>query len=74
MISSVEHTAAALALLFLSFACAVPSAQTVHVWERQEVVLTAAQLYKNPYTDVTVWVALTGPGFKNCDREYRRPS
>ena len=35
-----------------------------HVWEKQEVVLTASQQFKNGYTDVTVWVDLTGPDFK----------
>ena len=36
----------------------------VHVWEKQEVTLTASQKYANAYTDVTVWVDLTGPNFK----------
>ena len=46
--------------LFLAFAyCGLAA----HVWEKQEVTLTAAGSYKNPYTDVTVWVHLTGPGF-----------
>jgi hypothetical protein len=35
----------------------------VHVWERQELTLTAAHPPTNPYTDVVVWVDLTGPGF-----------
>ena len=35
----------------------------VHVWERQEITFTATNSYKNPYTDVVVWVDLTGPGF-----------
>jgi hypothetical protein len=35
----------------------------VHVWEKQELTLTAANTYKNAYTDVTVWVDLEGPGF-----------
>ena len=39
-------------------------APSVHVWEKQELTFTAAQTYANPYTDVTVWVDLTGPGFK----------
>jgi hypothetical protein len=42
----------------------VLSAQnTIHVWEKQELTLTAANSYKNAYTDVTVWVDLVGPGF-----------
>ncbi len=36
---------------------------TIHVWEMQELTLTSEQRYKNPYTDVTVWVELSGPGF-----------
>lgn len=39
------------------------AASPVHVWEKQEVTLTAAESYANPYTDVTVWVDLTGPHF-----------
>ncbi len=35
-----------------------------HPWEKQEVTLSAARSYANPYTDVTVWVDLTGPGFQ----------
>src|SRR5271167_3374229 len=43
----------------------VAFAQTsVHVWDKQEVTLTASQTYANAYTDVTVWVDLTGPNFK----------
>ena len=40
---------------------AVPN--EVHVWEKQELTFTAANSYKNAYTDVIVWVDLTGPGF-----------
>jgi hypothetical protein len=35
----------------------------VHVWEMQQLSFTAANTYKNAYTDVTVWVDLVGPGF-----------
>ncbi len=35
----------------------------VHVWEKIELTLTAREAYANPYTDVTVWVDLEGPGF-----------
>ena len=39
----------------------------VHVWEKVEVTLTADGRFENPYTDVTVWVDLEGPGFrKRC--------
>jgi|SRR5579871_337303 len=51
---------AALACLFSSPTLAAD----VHVWEKQELTFTASQLSANPYTDVTVWVDLTGPGFQ----------
>lgn len=49
---------------FIFTACSIPEPQgTVHVWEKQELTLTAENSYDNPYTDVTVWVDLSGPGF-----------
>lgn len=36
----------------------------VHVWEKAEITLHAANAYENPYTDVDVWVDLQGPGFQ----------
>src|SRR5688572_11331818 len=44
---------------FHSVAIAVP----IHVWEMQELSFTSDSSYKNAYTDVTVWVDLSGPGF-----------
>ena len=35
-----------------------------HVWEKQELTFTAARTFANPYIDATVWVDLSGPGFK----------
>ena len=35
----------------------------MHVWEKQELTFKATSQYRNPYTEVTVWVDLTGPGF-----------
>ena len=35
----------------------------VHVWEKHEIELTCERTYANAYTDATVWVDLTGPGF-----------
>src|ERR1035437_10813774 len=52
-----------LSLLFVLAASPGLSAG-VHVWERQELVLTYTGTFANPYTDVTGWVDLTGPGFK----------
>ena len=34
-----------------------------HVWEKQELTLTSANAFGNPYTDVVVWVDLKGPDF-----------
>ena len=43
------------------------NAKTYHVWEKVEIVFVAKAKYENPYTDVTVWVDLKGPGFdKRC--------
>lgn len=33
------------------------------IWEKIEVELTAQNTYENPYTEVTVWIDLKGPGF-----------
>jgi hypothetical protein len=32
----------------------------VHVWEKQELTFNAVNSYKNHYTDVNIWVDLTG--------------
>lgn len=37
--------------------------RTIHMWEVYEIVLKSECSYDNPYTDVTVWVDLKGPGF-----------
>jgi len=42
-------------------AWSAPAAATAHPWEKQELTFTCAGSYANPYTDVTVWVDLTGP-------------
>ena len=42
----------------------IPANAAVHIWEKQELTLTSARSFPNPYTDVTVWVDLTGPNFK----------
>lgn len=51
-----------LTFLLLSF-FELASAQVVHVWEMQEITLKAKRNYKNPYTDIDIWIDLTGPGF-----------
>jgi hypothetical protein len=52
------------ALVFATFHFVALAAPAIHVWETQQLTFTAANSYKNPYTDVTVWVDLSGPGFK----------
>ena len=47
----------------LSFSFALPALAAPHVWEKQELSFTAAGHFANPYTDVTIWVDLTGPHF-----------
>lgn len=42
---------------------ALPAATAVHVWEKQELAFTSSGSYANPYTDVIVWIDLTGPNF-----------
>lgn len=37
--------------------------QDIHAWEMKELTFTAENSYENPYTDVTLWVDLKGPGF-----------
>jgi hypothetical protein len=57
-----------LAVLWVLIALARPAptvfAETVGVWEKVEITLQSAKPYDNPYTDVTVWVDLKGPGFE----------
>jgi hypothetical protein len=36
---------------------------TVHVFEKQELTFAARRAYSNPYTEATLWVDLSGPGF-----------
>ena len=36
----------------------------IHVWEMQELTFQAKNTYKNAYTDVEVWVDLSGPAFR----------
>jgi len=47
----------------LALALALP-AWPAHVWEKQEITLTASRDFPNPYTDATVWVDLSGPNFQ----------
>src|ERR1017187_3518798 len=42
----------------------VPLTAAVHIWDKQELTFTSARSWANAYTDVTVFVDLTGPNFK----------
>jgi len=53
----------ACSILFLIVSFVPLSAQTVHTWEMQEIVLHAAKPYANAYKDVDAWVELKGPNF-----------
>jgi len=57
-----KHASLAL-VIFLLFCPSVAAAKPIHVWEKQELTFTATRDVANPYTDVTVWVDLNGPGF-----------
>src|SRR6185437_12453323 len=43
---------------------AAAARNTTHVWEKQELTFTSSRSFANPYTDVVVWVDLSGPGFQ----------
>ena len=49
-------------IMSLNFSFSV-FAKDVHIWEKQELTLTAANHYSNPYKEVTIWVDLVGPDF-----------
>jgi hypothetical protein len=53
-----------LSLFLLSSAMPAASRGTIHLWAKQELTFTSARSFPNPYTDATVWINLTGPGFK----------
>ena len=42
---------------------APPCDAAIHVWEKHEIALEAANAYGNPYAEVDVWLDLKGPGF-----------
>lgn len=55
-----------MAWLLCLLAIAAPAsraAAAVHVWEKQELSFTSSGSYANPYTDVIVWIDLSGPHF-----------
>jgi hypothetical protein len=50
-------------IIFIAVCNIFAETNIVHVWEKQELTFTSSNSYKNPYTDVIVWVDLSGPGF-----------
>ncbi len=40
----------------------IAAASEVHIWEKQELTFAATNSHSNPYTDIIVWIDLTGPG------------
>ena len=52
-----------LAIVALLACSPLAASGRVHIWEKQELTLTSGGSFGNPYTDVTVWVDLKGPGF-----------
>ena len=50
-------------LAWLGLVLALPLAAAVHPWEKQELTFTSSRAFANPYTDMVVWVELSGPGF-----------
>ncbi|MFC1766393.1 DUF5060 domain-containing protein [Planctomycetota bacterium] len=51
-----------ISILSLS-SCRIKGMNRIHLFEIEEIVLTAQNRYENPYTDVECWVELKGPGF-----------
>ncbi len=58
-----KHLKKLLFALMLLATKAIAAPPTAHTWEMQELSFTAKNHYNNPYTDVTVWIDLSGPGF-----------
>jgi len=63
----VQKTSIGVLILFLFsffYGCSFSrKGKRIHPWEMQEIVLTAENVYHNPYADVTCWVGLEGPEF-----------
>lgn len=41
----------------------LPAVAAVRVWKKQELTFTSTHAFTNPYTDVIVWVDLSGSNF-----------
>ncbi len=49
--------------LILFFQCVYLYGQQVHTWEMHEITFNALNHYENPYSEVNIWIDLSGPGF-----------
>ncbi|MDD4591132.1 MAG: DUF5060 domain-containing protein [Parabacteroides sp.] len=65
-------------LFILIVSCKEQTQNQIHVWEKQQLTFIAENNYDNPYTDVTVWIDLSGPdfnkriyGFWDGEKTYR---
>ncbi|MEO6002602.1 MAG: DUF5060 domain-containing protein [Opitutus sp.] len=69
--SSIDRAMTVVTMMVLLATCsahvraadAAPTAASIHAWDKHELTFTATGTYKNPYTEVIVWVDLEGPGF-----------
>ena len=59
-----NHRAFLLLVALAATIFAAPVSAAVHAWEKQELTFTSVGSFANAYTDVVVWVDLTGPNFK----------
>ncbi len=50
-------------LIFIALSFTSSAQKNIHVWEKQQLGFQAENKYENAYTDVTVWVDLSGPDF-----------
>src|SRR3954453_24049562 len=51
------------ALLLLAVSICRAASPPVRIWEMHELTFQAASKFGNPYTDATMWIDLSGPGF-----------
>jgi hypothetical protein len=59
----VSAGAAAVSAVSRSALASSDAAPETHIWQKHELSFTTEHKFSNPYTDVIVWVDLTGPGF-----------
>jgi len=60
---SLIFSAILLTIVLSIYSCNQQTPEQIHIYEINEITLTAQKAYENPYTDVECWVHLQGPGF-----------